>query len=956
MLIDEKKLHSRERQSILWKLDTDSVQVMFRNLHAPTLLMLLCSIACVWLVRDTQQTALLSAWVITVMALTGLRLISASVFERASKAQQAASVWRYMLLACACFSGILLSVFAIIFIPAEAFTQQLLLLGLLSLVAASTSIGFAVSLLLFICYAVFGFLPVIWMYLTADSDMLQNLGLLVLTWLVAVTVAVIQVNRLIYRASQQRLKNQHLIHTLQAAQQQADILNAELTQEVAGKQIAEQQLLAVQAGLEQSVGERTRELKITLQALEKSQERLELALDASQLALWDWNLATDEIHHTRIKSIFGLEEEQIYGMLSDLRPLLHPEDLPVLRNAMIEHMKQRTDGYIVEYRIKHADGHWVWIEDRGRAVERDSNGRVLRMLGTRRDISSRKQQDEELQLASSVFSAGAESIIIFDPDYKILAVNDAYTQVTGFTREEVVNYLIDLDRLSEEVRGHYTHILAGLEEHGYWHGESIDMRKNGEIYPQWLQIHTVCDDKGVVTHFVGFFTDLTERRQTEERLSYLTQYDELTELCNRTLFHQRLQKAVEKARQVEGCMALMHIDLDRFKVLNDSLGVDVADQVLRVMSRRLTELLPEADTLARLGGNEFAVILDDCVSTSSLENLAIAILSSIRIPIAVAGNELIISASLGISVLPDNAREPARLISQANMAMQHAKHLGGDNFQFYNNQLQASTLERLQFEQQLRRGIEEGQLQAYYQPKMTLADGVVRSAEALVRWNHPQRGLVPPGEFIPLAEEAGLIAAISELMLHQACEQALLWMQQGMPIRVSVNLSVSHVRQGNLVALVQDVLSKTGLPAHLLELELTESQMLENAESIIATFKQLRDIGVYLAIDDFGTGYSSLSYLKRFPANSVKIDQSFIRDVAENDEDAAITRAIIAMAHGLNLLVIAEGVETQAQMDFLQANLCDEIQGYLLCRPIPAEEFTEFFMAHRQEQTQLSLS
>ena len=275
--------------------------------------------------------------------------------------------------------------------------------------------------------------------------------------------------------------------------------------------------------------------------------------------------------------------------------------------------------------------------------------------------------------------------------------------------------------------------------------------------------------------------------------------------------------------------------------------------------------------------------------------------------------------------------------------------MGGNNFQFYNDQLQACTLERLQLEQQLRRGIEEGQLEAYYQPKLTLADGSVRSAEALVRWNHPQLGLVPPGEFISLAEETGLITAISELMLLQACEQALLWLEQGMPIRVSVNLSVAHVRQGNLVMLVRQVLQKSGLPPALLELELTETQLLDNAESMIATFKQLREIGVHLAIDDFGTGYSSLSYLKRFPVHSVKIDQSFIRDVADNQEDAAITRAIITMAHGLNLLVIAEGVETQEQMDFLKASQCDEIQGYLISRPLPAAQFTEFLIAHSKQ-------
>lgn len=555
-----------------------------------------------------------------------------------------------------------------------------------------------------------------------------------------------------------------------------------------------------------------------------------------------------------------------------------------------------------------------------------------------------------------MFNAGTESIIIIDPQGRVLAVNKAYTAVTGYNPEEVIGQPLIRENMPEKMRQQYQLIRSSIEQHDSWQGEAHGIRKNGDIYPQSLKIHRVCDEDGCLTHIVGFFTDLTAHRQTEARLNYLAQYDELTELSNRSLFQQRLQFAVECAQQSAGCLALIHIDLDRFKVLNESLGFQAADQVLRKVSRRLIQLLPSADTLARLGGNEFAVVLDDCETIEKLEQLAANILVRIRQPIAVADDELIISASLGVSILSDTVSEPATLISQAGMAMRHAKHLGGDNYQFYSNQLQASSLSSLQLEQQLRRGIEEGQLQAYYQPKLTLADGGIHSVEALARWHHPQRGLVSPGEFIPLAEETGLISAISELMLLQACEQGVLWLQQGMPIRVSVNISVSHIRQGNVVALVKAVLERTGLPAHLLELELTETQMLENADSNIVIFKKLRELGVHLTIDDFGTGYSSLSYLKRFPVQTLKIDQSFIRDVATNDEDAAITRAIIAMAHSLNLSVVAEGVETQEQLEFLTEHACDKIQGYLICRPVPAQQMSEFLMRHKRAQTELNLS
>ena len=406
--------------------------------------------------------------------------------------------------------------------------------------------------------------------------------------------------------------------------------------------------------------------------------------------------------------------------------------------------------------------------------------------------------------------------------------------------------------------------------------------------------------------------------------------------------HHGLHQAGQRARQSGRSLALLHIDLDRFKILNDSLGHELADQLLRQMSRRLAQTIPEAETLARLSGDEFAVLLDSYGSLSSLARLASRVLSKLRLPIMVGDQELVVSASIGISLLPDNAREISALISQANMAMQHAKHLGGNTFQFFTDNLQACTLERLQLENQLRKGINEGQLEVFYQPKLCLASDSLNAAEALVRWRHPELGLVPPGDFIGLAEETGLINPLGEFVLRQACQQARSWQLEGLAeVRVSVNISAQQLRQGSLVSLVRQVLDETGLPARLLELELTESLLLENVESVISTFQQLRSLGILLAIDDFGTGYSSLSYLKRFPVHYVKIDQTFIRDISTNSEDAAITRAIIAMAHGLELKVVAEGVETQAQMDFLKAQHCDELQGYLISEPVPAAAFSQ---------------
>jgi diguanylate cyclase (GGDEF)-like protein/PAS domain S-box-containing protein len=758
--------------------------------------------------------------------------------------------------------------------------------------------------------------------------------------LAALLVMAWQVNRLVQRSLMQRFYNQALLERQEAAQRHSEALNHKLAREVEQRRQAESRLRATHGELERRVAERTQELDEATYALGKSQARLAMALEASELGLWDWDLRTDEVHHSKLQELFGLPSTGSLNMRRDLRPLLHPEDRRLLLHALSAHIRGRTDGYAVEYRVRHADGYWVWVEDRGRIMERDERGRVVRMLGTRRNITARKRREEEQRLAATVFETASEGILVLDRHYQVLAVNRAFCMMTGYRREEAVGRNVTQLVSSPDTHRLYRQIHAQLLAHGRWQGEMMETRKNGELYPQWLQINAVRDRNGRITQMVGFFADLSARREAEERLRYLSNYDALTGLANRMLFKERLHEAGQRSRQTGRSLALLHIDLDRFKLLNDSLGHEVADQVLRNMGRRLSEQLAEADTLARLAADEFVVLFDQYSNLSSLSRLASQLLAKLRAPMTVDGQELVISASIGISLLPENAREVSALITQANMAMQHAKHLGGDNFQFYTDNLQACTLERLQLENQLRKAIDSGQLEVFYQPKLDLSLDSLQAAEALVRWRHPQRGLVSPVDFIPLAEETGLIGAIGEFVLRRAASQAREWQQQGLgDIRVSVNVSVHQLRQGNLTTLVRRVLEETGLPAHLLELELTESQLLDNVESVLHTLNQLRELGVKLAIDDFGTGYSSLSYLKRLPVDYLKIDRTFVRDLTEDGEDAAITRAIIAMAHSLELKVVAEGVEEQQQLDFLKSQGCDEIQGFLISRPIEAIQF-----------------
>jgi diguanylate cyclase (GGDEF)-like protein/PAS domain S-box-containing protein len=927
------------RKRYAMEMAVERTRLLYQGSLLPTLFMLINGLVCAGLLWSPQRYFLVSVWLVWLLSLVALRVIQVAAFDSAIPNRQAHPIWRRMFLLGSGLTGLTLAGAGIALVPADNFIQQAWVFGLIGAAALSASVAYAVSLPAFLSFTLPCLLPAIAYMFWGGEEQGHGWGWFGLILLGALSVVAWQVNRLIDRGLLRRFQNQALIEHLQQVQNCSDQLNQELTREIDQRRRAEDELREIQVDLESRVAQRSLELDAANQALSKSEARLALALKASELGLWDWNLQTDEVHHTQIQELFGLEPEQVTAILRHLKPRLHPDDLPALKRALVEHLKGRTEDYQIEYRVRHGNGHWVWIEDRGRAVERADNGRVIRMVGTRRDISASKAQEEQRQLAATVFEAASEGIVIFDPGYALIAVNQAFSRVTGYEIEEMLGRNVVELPCSRDARRHYGAIHQALEQHGSWQGELVETRKNGEMYPQWLQLNAVRDLRGNVSHIVGFFSDLSARRESEERMRYLTHHDELTGLANRSMFRERLGEAHQRVRQGGyRSLALLHINLDRFKQLNDSLGHEVADQLLRKMARRLVNALPEADTIARLSGDEFAVLFNAYGNLSSLARVATRLAAKLRLPVTVEGHELVVSASMGISLLPDNAREISALVNQANMAMQHAKHLGGNNFQFYTDSLQTSTLERLQLENHLRKAVEDKQLKVFYQPKLCLATGKLNAAEALVRWDHPTMGRVPPGDFIGLAEETGLIGPIGEFVLRQACWQACEWQRLGLEaIRVSVNLSVHQLRQGKLVSLVRQVLEETGLAPQYLELELTESQLLDSVEHIIATFRQLRDLGVKLAIDDFGTGYSSLSYLKRIPVDYVKIDQAFIRGLGEGTPDAAITRAIIAMAHGLKLKVVAEGVERPEQLEFLKTECCDEVQGYLISRPVEAE-------------------
>lgn len=759
-----------------------------------------------------------------------------------------------------------------------------------------------------------------------------------LTWLSAALLLA-----LLYFAAAQRLfqhfkrnlalqqQNQHLISFLEQSHQDAVALNQQLNQEMTNRKDAQLSLEQTNAALEDTVQSRTRDLKATT-------ERLQLALVTSNVGLWDWDVDGGNTFHLNTEQLLGHKNDRFASFFDELDALIHPQDLATVRKALTAHLKQQAPDYHAVFRLRHADGGWRWYEDRGKVISRNDNGHALRMIGTRRDITEERNARDQLKLSATVFENAPEGIFILDEHFRFLAVNTRLEQITGYSEAELVGKDATHKALGERDPKTYIRIRKELESSGFWEGEILERRRDGEQFPEWMQISAVKDEEKQVVHYVGMMSDLTARKETEQQLQFLSNFDRLTGLANRTQFRQQLHKALTLARLNRETLALVMLDLDRFKPINESLGHEIGDLLLKAVAERLLECGVDEQQLARVGGDEFTLVLDHGPAESDIHRQCITIINAFKRPFHIKGHELRLGTSIGVSLFPSTAKDAQEMINQADMAVQAAKRAGGNTHQFYTSVMGSSSKARLAMETDLRKAVERNEFVVHYQPKLRLSDGKIDSVEALVRWQHPSRGLVGPGDFIFLAEESGLISAIGLLVLESACIQAKAWLDAGVgPIRVSVNLSAHQFRKGNLAAIVEEVLAMTQLPAQYLELELTESLLMEDLDKNLAILGQLREQGIELALDDFGTGYSSLSYLKRFPVDTLKIDRSFIMELHNNPDDAAITRAIIDMAHCLNMLVVAEGVETDAQLGVLRDMGCDSIQGYLISKPLPAD-------------------
>ena len=639
----------------------------------------------------------------------------------------------------------------------------------------------------------------------------------------------------------------------------------------------------------------------------------------------------------RCEELFGYAPGEMTGASTSI---VFPTSFDFESAGARQYPSLATGEYFSEERhYRRQDGTLFWCMVSGYAL--DHNRSNEGSIWVYADITERKEAEEKLRLSATVLEHIADGVMVIDASGKIVAVNPAFTQITGYAEADALGQDRSLTRSGRHDQAFYDELWAGLVSSGFWRGEIWSLRKTGELYLEWLTLSAVRDTKGVITHYVGVFSDITLVKESQEKLDHMAHHDPLTALPNRLLFHDRLQHALQRATRDNEQLALLFIDLDRFKNVNDTLGHHIGDELLKQVATALSAKLREGDTLARLGGDEFIVLLENVDGQYGASLVAEKLVAMFEQPFMVAGHELFVTCSVGISLFPADAVDLNMLIRNADVAMYQAKARGRNGYRFYAPSMTGEGVERLRLETFLRRSIEKDEIFLNFQPQVEIDTGRMIGVEALVRWNHPELGLVPPVRFIPLAEDTGFINQLGKWVLFESCRQMIRWQEAGLHVpKIAVNLSAKQFERGSLVNMVAEILRETGLEPGRLQLEVTESVIMNTGDAMVF-INDLHSIGVGLAIDDFGTGYSSLAYLKQLPVQTLKIDRSFIKDISTDVNDEAIAIAIIQLGKSMNLSVIAEGVETQEQAAFLLRHGCRLAQGYFYSKPVLAADLLE---------------
>ncbi|GAA0785858.1 diguanylate cyclase [Shewanella aestuarii] len=675
-----------------------------------------------------------------------------------------------------------------------------------------------------------------------------------------------------------------------------------------------------------------------------SEERLKLSLWGSGDEMWDWDIETGKIFRSNIWGTLDFPQDGHRSGKIGEESNIHPIDQPRVQKALNDHFSNITDHFEIAYRVKGRNNQWMWILDRAKIVERDQKDHPVRMTGTIKDINNIKQVEEQLKLFARAIENISEGMFILNQDYVFVEVNDACCEIASCSRDNFMNQKLAFtrypDSYSEQIR-------TALRQQGRWNGE-IEAKKGDEsFFLMELTIDAIYNEQGETSHYVGVFSDITRRKQQEEELRKLTNNDLLTGLPNRSSLQVTLSNLVKKDIH----HTLMVLDLDNFKRINDSLGHQIGDELLINVAERIKKTIPNHASLYRLGGDEFALLIDQNPDIGSSAMIASNIIQSLKPAFELNDESLVLGISIGVVLYPEDEQNEQALLRKADIAMYHAKSAGGNRYQFYSESLNQNALRQLEVENLIREALKEDYFEVYYQPKVDLKNDCLAGMEALVRLNHPKHGIIPPNDFIPLAEENGLIVEIGDVVMRKACFAAHKWLEQGLfNGRVAVNLSSRQFALADLQQRIESILRLTKLPAKHLELEITEGTVIKNPEKAIKVMQQLAKMGVSLALDDFGTGYSSLSYLKRFPINCLKIDKSFVDDIDKSDRDLKMVDSIITIAHNMGLTVVGEGVEDNAQLNILKALNCEEIQGYIFSKPVPEQDFERLLTVDRNNK------
>ncbi|MCW8831955.1 MAG: EAL domain-containing protein, partial [Colwellia sp.] len=673
--------------------------------------------------------------------------------------------------------------------------------------------------------------------------------------------------------------------------------------------------------------------------IKESEERLKLSLWGSGDEMWDWNIATDKVYHTNTWSNLAFPQDSTRNANAETN--IHHQDLTRVKQALTEHLEGKNEHFEATYRVKDKNERWIWILDRGKIVEHDENNKPTRMTGTLKDISHIKKAEERLKLFARCIQNISDAVVIYDRQFIAVDVNKAFQRITGKSKNQMVGRTMSFSQypnsFSQNIKKH-------LLTQGSWHGEIESIRANGKKYLTDLNIDIIHDDTGSISHFVGVFSDITKRKETEAELRKLASSDTLTGLPNRSFFQ------ANQARLVKNKInhALLVFDLDNFKKINDSMGHQVGDSILCQVAKRMLALGRKQDTVYRLGGDEFSIIIEGTNDIHTITSLAKNILQAIGQPFKLKNQEIVLYSSIGIVLFPEDGNTGHELLKNADTAMYHAKGSGGNKYQFFSESMNKQAVKRLQIENLIRHGLKEDAFSVFYQPKIEIATGKVAGMEALVRFETPSKGVVSPIVFIPVSEETGQIIDIGEIVLRKACYATKKWVDAGLfDGRVAVNLSAVQFTQANLVGQIADILKESQLPAKHLELEITEGTVMDSPQAAIDTMLQIRAMGVHLSLDDFGTGYSSLAYLKKFPLNTLKIDKAFVDDIELSEQGRNMVATIVTIAHNLGMDVVAEGVETNQQLSFLSGLRCELLQGYLYSKPLATEQFQKYLLAHQ---------